>query len=45
MKQKMEGFYGIISLGVVLLTQTFDVLLFIASLLLLIFTFLQFSKH
>ncbi len=45
MKQKMEGFYGVVFISVILLTQRFDVLLCIVTLPLLIFSLLQFTKQ
>ena len=45
MKNKLEGVFVILLLGTILLTQTFDIKLLVVSVLLSMFTFLQFSKE
>ena len=45
MKNKLEGLFAILLLGTILLTQTFDIKLLVVSVLLSMFTFLQFAKE
>ena len=45
MKNKLEGVFAILLLGVILLTQTYDMKLLVVSVLLSMFTFLQFAKE
>ena len=45
MKNKLEGFFAILLLGIILLTQAFDIKLLVVSVLLSMFTFLQFARE
>ena len=45
MKNRLEGVFAILLLGAILLTQTFDIKLLVVSVLLSMFTFLQFARE
>ena len=45
MKKRLEGVFAILLLGTILLTQTFDIKLLVVSVLLSMFTFLQFARE